>query len=112
MATTTILNLFIFVLLILLTMMFVGSEFAFVKARLSKIDQYIDEGNKKAELVKHMILHLDYYLSACQLGITITALGLGWIGESTFSILLNPLFNLIHIPAEYMTVVSFIVAFT
>ena len=79
-ATTTILNLFIFVLLILLTMMFVGSEFAFVKARLSKIDQYIDEGNKKAELVKHMILHLDYYLSACQLGITITALGLGWIG--------------------------------
>lgn len=111
-ATTTILNLFIFVLLILLTMMFVGSEFAFVKARLSKIDQYIDEGNKKAELVKHMILHLDYYLSACQLGITITALGLGWIGESTFSILLNPLFNLIHIPAEYMTVVSFIVAFT
>lgn len=110
--TTTILNLFIFILLILLTMMFVGSEFAFVKARLSKIDQLIEEGNKKAELVKHMILHLDYYLSACQLGITITALGLGWIGESTFAILLNPLFDLINIPNEYMTIVSFIVAFT
>lgn len=81
-------------------MIFVGSEFAFVKARMSRIESLIDDGNKKAERVKNMMINLDYYLSACQLGITVTALGLGWIGESTFASLITPLLGFLNIPSH------------
>lgn len=74
-----------------------------VKARQSRLDNLIDEGNKKAALVKTMTQKLDYYLSACQLGITVTALGLGWIGESTFEVILHPFFNLIGVPEDLTT---------
>lgn len=84
-------------------MLFVGSEFSFVKARQSRLDNLIEEGNKKAERVKKMTGELDYYLSACQLGITVTALGLGWIGESTFEVILHPVFEAVGVPDELMT---------
>lgn len=108
---TTIWNLILFVILIILTMFFVGSEFALVKARLSRIDQLIEEGNRKARRVRKMTMELDYYLSACQLGITVTALGLGWIGESTFEVVLHPLFELIGIPDQLTTVLTVALAF-
>ncbi|WP_342388488.1 hemolysin family protein [Salinicoccus bachuensis] len=108
---TTIWNLTLFVILIVLTMLFVGSEFALVKARLSRIDQLIEEGNRKARRVRKMTLELDYYLSACQLGITVTALGLGWIGESTFEVVLHPLFELVGIPDQLTTVLTVALAF-
>ncbi|WP_271396810.1 hemolysin family protein [Salinicoccus roseus] len=108
---TTIWNLILFVILIILTMLFVGSEFALVKARLSRIDQLIEEGNRKARRVRKMTMELDYYLSACQLGITVTALGLGWIGESTFEVVLHPLFELIGIPDQLTTVLTVALAF-
>lgn len=92
-------------------MLFVGSEFAFVKARLSRIHALVEQGNKKAMRVEKMINNLDYYLSACQLGITVTALGLGWIGESTFEVILHPLFNLIGIPDSMSTVTTVAAAF-
>jgi CBS domain containing-hemolysin-like protein len=92
-------------------MMFVGSEFSFVKARQSRLDNLVEEGNKKAVLVKKMTGELDYYLSACQLGITVTALGLGWIGESTFEGILHPLFESIGIPDDLMTPLLIIFAF-
>ena len=92
-------------------MLFVGSEFALVKARLSRIDQLIEEGNRKARLVRKMTMELDYYLSACQLGITVTALGLGWIGESTFEVVLHPLFELMGIPDQLTTVLTVALAF-
>ncbi|WP_428416665.1 hemolysin family protein [Phocicoccus schoeneichii] len=100
METTTILNFVLFIALIALTMIFVGSEFAFVKARMSRIESLIDDGNKKAERVKNMMINLDYYLSACQLGITVTALGLGWIGESTFASVITPVLDLMNIPSH------------
>ncbi|WP_271401624.1 hemolysin family protein [Salinicoccus roseus] len=108
---TTIWNLILFVILIILTMLFVGSEFALVKARLSRIDQLIEEGNRKARRVRKMTMELDYYLSACQLGITVTALGLGWIGESTFEVVLHPFFELIGIPDQLTTVLTVALAF-
>ena len=80
METSTIISLVIFFLLIALTTVFVGSEFALVKVRSTRIEQLVDEGNKSAKLSK-MIDNLDYYLSACQLGITVTSLGLGWLGN-------------------------------
>lgn len=87
------------------------SEFAIVKIRSSRIDQLIEEGNSKAISVKKVISNLDEYLSACQLGITITALGLGWIGESTIEHLLDPVFRQLNIPDNAVILLSVSIAF-
>ncbi|AMY05502.1 HlyC/CorC family transporter [Staphylococcus condimenti] len=111
MDSTTIINLVIFIFLIALTTVFVGSEFALVKVRATKIEEMIAEGNGSAKVVKKMITNLDYYLSACQLGITVTSLGLGWLGEPVFEKLLHPLFVLLPLPDALTTTVSLIVSF-
>jgi CBS domain containing-hemolysin-like protein len=98
-------------ILIALTAFFVTSEFAIVKIRSSRIDQLIEEGNKNAIAAKKVISNLDEYLSACQLGITITALGLGWLGEPTIEHLLRPVINQFNLPGSISQVVSFSFAF-
>jgi len=105
-------NLVLFVVLIAATAFFVSTEFAIVKVRSTRIDQLVAEGNKRALKAKQVITHLDEYLSACQLGITITALGLGWIGEPTVEELLHPLFEMTGIEGNLASVISFIVAFS
>ncbi|QGH34626.1 DUF21 domain-containing protein [Gracilibacillus salitolerans] len=104
-------NLLLVILLIGLTAFFVGAEFAVVKVRMSRIDQLIAEGNKAVPIVKKLVTDLDYYLSACQLGITVTALGLGWLGEPTVEKILHPLFDSLGITASLSAVISFAVAF-
>jgi CBS domain containing-hemolysin-like protein len=106
-----IFNLVLIAILIALTAFFVTSEFAIVKIRSSRIDQLIEEGNSKAISVKKVISNLDEYLSACQLGITITALGLGWIGESTIEHLLDPVFRQLNIPDNAVILLSVSIAF-
>jgi CBS domain containing-hemolysin-like protein len=106
-----IFNLVIIAILIALTAFFVASEFAIVKVRSSRIDQLIEEGNSSAITAKRVISNLDEYLSACQLGITITALGLGWIGESTIEHLLSPLFGRMEVPESVSHLLSFGIAF-
>lgn len=100
-----------FFLLIAATAFFVATEFAIVKVRTTRIDQLVAEGNKKAMKAKKVVSNLDEYLSACQLGITITALGLGWLGEPTFEMILHPLFELMHLDATVSSLLSFIIAF-
>lgn len=107
----TILNLVLLVFLIVATAFFVGAEFAVVKLRMSRIEQLIDEGNKKAEVVKKVARDLDYYLSACQLGITVTALGLGALGKPTVEKLLYPIFELLNISEAVASVLSYAIAF-
>ncbi len=85
-----------------MTAFFVATEFAIVKVRQSRIDQLVAEGRKGALAAKHVTTHLDEYLSACQLGITVTALGIGMVGESTFEFVLHPLFESIGISTEYI----------
>ena len=87
------LNLFILLILIALTAFFVAAEFSIIRVRASRINQLIEEGNKKALSAQKMISNLDEYLSTCQLGITVTALGIGWLGEPTLSHLINPIFE-------------------
>ena len=106
-----IFNLVIIAILIALTAFFVASEFAIVKIRSSRIDQLIEEGNSSAVSAKKVISNLDEYLSACQLGITITALGLGWLGESTFEKILHPLFQALNISESITGVLSIGFAF-
>ena len=69
-----------------------ATEFAIVKVRETRIAQLSNAGEKKAIAAKKVVDHLDEYL-ACQLGITITALGIGMVGESTFEFILHPLFE-------------------
>jgi len=80
-------------LLIFLTGFFVAAEFAIVRVRSSRIDQLVLEGKKGALSVQKIISNLDAYLSACQLGITCTALGLGFLGEPTVEAILMPVFH-------------------
>lgn len=93
-------------------MFFVASEFAIVKVRSTRIDQLVAEGNRKAMAAKRVVSHLDEYLSATQLGITITSLGIGWLGEPTVVKILEPLFLKLSIGESAASVVSFIIAFS
>ena len=108
----TIINLIIIAILIAFTALFVSYEFAIVKIRPSRIDQLVSEGNKKAIAAKTIVNNLDEYLSACQLGITVTALGIGWLGEPTIEEILHPLFVYINLPESVTSIVSFIIAFS
>ncbi|MBB5178741.1 CBS domain containing-hemolysin-like protein [Planomicrobium koreense] len=105
-----IINLLLIVLMILGTALFVGGEFAILKVRMSRIDQLISEGNKKAILAKKVANELDYYLSACQLGITVTALILGALGEPTVERLLHPAFEYFAVPEALATALSYAIA--
>src|SRR5690606_31884732 len=96
--------------MILATAFFVGAEFAILKVRMSRIDQLISEGNKKALRAKEVANELDYYLSACQLGITVTALILGALGEPTVERLLRPVFDAFAVPDALATALSYAIA--
>jgi len=104
-------NLLLVAILILMTAFFVAAEFAIVKIRSSRIDYLIESGNKRAVHAKKLLDNLDGYLSACQLGITVTALGLGWLGEPTVMRLLSPLFNELALNETVASVLSFVIAF-
>lgn len=88
-----------------------ATEFAIVKVRMSKIDQLIAEGKKGALAAKKVVSHLDEYLSACQLGITVTALGLGWLGEPTVEKILHPVFERFNFNESLTHFLSFGIAF-
>ena len=105
-----ILNLSLVALFILLTAFFVGAEFAILKVRMSRIDQLIAEGNKKAVTAKKVTQDLDYYLSACQLGITVTALILGALGEPTVEKMLAPVFDYLNLGETLSTALSYAIA--
>ena len=64
---------------------FVASEFALVGARRTRIDILAAQGNRRARMARDAIQHLDHYLSGTQLGITLSSLALGWIGETTIA---------------------------
>lgn len=98
-------------LLILLTAFFVATEFAIVKVRTTRIDYLAEQGNSNAKSVQVILQNLDGYLSACQLGITVTALGLGWLGEPTVMRLLGPLFDEIGLNQTVSSLLSFGIAF-
>jgi len=102
--SVVILNAIIVLLLVFLNGFFVASEFALVKVRSSQLDALEDEGNKRAAFVRHVISNIDAYLSATQLGITLSSLGLGWIGEPYVAQLLQPL--LIHLGVTSATAIS------
>ncbi|MEV5024620.1 hemolysin family protein [Paenibacillus sp. LPE1-1-1.1] len=106
-----VLKLGLFILLLVLTAFFVATEFAIIRMRSSRVNQMVSEGLKNAKAIEQVTNKLDGYLSACQLGITITALGLGWLGEPTIELILHPIFDRFHLEGEVSGVLSFIISF-
>ncbi|MEO6052535.1 MAG: hemolysin family protein [Chthoniobacterales bacterium] len=80
--------------LVLLNGFFVASEFALVTVRTSQLDALIEQGVRNAKSARRATTHLDAYLSAAQLGITLASLGLGWIGEPFLAKMIEPFFAL------------------
>ena len=99
--------------LVLLNGFFVASELAIVKVRATQLDPFVELGNKRARIARHIAGNLESYISATQLGITLASLGLGWLGEPFVAHLIEPLFRLAGIAnAGVVTTVSFVLAFS
>ncbi|MGH7466569.1 MAG: hemolysin family protein [Longimicrobiales bacterium] len=79
---------------------FVAAEFGLVGARRTQIESLVRRGNRRARAAQHAISHLDHYISGTQLGITVSSLGLGWVGESTMASMLNQLFTPLGPPLD------------
>lgn len=94
-------DLFITLLLILTNGFFVAAEFALVKVRASQLDTKAQKGSRRAALAKSLLEHLDAYLSATQLGITLASLALGAVGEEAISGLLEKTFPLLNTGANH-----------
>src|SRR5436853_1242781 len=83
--------------LVALNGFFVACEFAIIKVRASQLDALVDEGDARARLAKYVRSHLDAYLSATQLGVTLASLALGWVGEEFLAHLIEPFFALANV---------------
>jgi magnesium and cobalt exporter, CNNM family len=86
--------------LVLLNGFFVAAEFALVKIRDTQLTPLIQKGHRRAHVARRVLGNLDQSLSACQLGITLASLGLGWVGEPLFAALLAPAFDGLNIESE------------
>lgn len=85
-------NITLIVLLLLSNGFFVASEFAMVKVRKTRIEQLVNEGNATAKVALEALKDLDKFIAAVQLGVTISSIGLGWVGEGTLARIIEPLF--------------------
>src|SRR5262249_45409210 len=91
--TSIPLGLFAIIGLVLANAFFVPTEFALVRSRVTRLDELIRGGDRKATLARRAIQSLARSISATQLGITLASLGLGWIGEPVLARLINSWFS-------------------
>jgi CBS domain containing-hemolysin-like protein len=91
---------FFAMILVLLNGFFVAAEFAMVKLRSTKVEAIADQYGWRGQILRTVHNQLDAYLSACQLGITLASLGLGWVGEPAFAHLLEPVLAMIGVESE------------
>lgn len=97
-------NLFVIALLLFSNGFFVASEFAMVSVRKTRIAQLTKEGNFNAKVALEALKDLDKFIAAVQLGVTISSIGLGWVGEATLVRMIKPLFD--FLPANYQIATS------
>jgi CBS domain containing-hemolysin-like protein len=90
---------------------FVAAEFALVKSRVFRIQAKANDGSRSARLTLAIMQNLEAYLAACQLGITMASLGLGWIGEPFVAGLIGPLLASLELPDVTIHQVSFLTGF-
>ena len=91
-SVNTIFNLLIIAFLLFSNGFFVASEFAMVKVRKTRIEQLVNDGDFNAKIALEALKDLDKFIASVQLGVTISSLGLGWVGESTLAHIIEPIF--------------------
>lgn len=107
-----LINIIIILLLVFMNGFFVATEFAMVKVRKSRIETLVLEDNRSAKYTLQVIKDLNSYLSACQLGITLASLGLGWVGEPAVADMLRPFLSLFNLSESTLHSISFVVGFS
>lgn len=106
-------NLALVLFLVFLNGFFVAAEFAIVKIRSTQVEEAAQGGDRRAVRARHVITHLDSYLSATQLGITLASLGLGWVGEPAIAhLVVEPALHSMGVASETLiSTLSFAIAF-
>ena len=89
-----------------------AAEFSLVKIRTTQVDRLVEEGRRSAGLVKEATGRLDAYLAVCQLGITISSLGLGALGEPAIAALIEPLLEPLGIQGGTLHFIAFVIGFS
>jgi CBS domain containing-hemolysin-like protein len=99
-------------LLVLFNAFFVAGEFALVRIRTSQLDTLVEKGDTRAAKARGMVDQLESYLSTTQLGITLSTLGLGWLGSPFLAQILAPLFVAVGVPDGWpVQTLAFLLAF-
>ena len=110
---TDVVNIGLAIFLVFINGFFVAAEFALVKIRPSRLDEQVEKNRTFAATAHWLTQRMDASLSACQLGITMASLGLGWIGEPAIAHLLRPLLQAVGVVSEiWVHGIAFAVAFT
>lgn len=104
-------SLLLVVFFLLMNAFFVVAEFSLVRVRKSQVDMLATEGRAGARNAALIAGNVNAYLSACQLGITLASLALGWLGEPAVSALFHPLFDLLGLPAAVASGISVVIGF-
>ncbi|MCB1970896.1 MAG: HlyC/CorC family transporter [Geminicoccaceae bacterium] len=99
------------VLLLAANAFFVAAEFALVRVRDYRINQMAETGHVRARMTLNVIRHMEAYLAACQLGITMASLGLGWVGEPAVAALLEPVLHFAGLSDAALHSLSFLLGF-
>ncbi|GAB6153781.1 hemolysin family protein [Desulfosporosinus burensis] len=100
-------------LLVGLNGLFVAAEFSLIKVRKTRLAELAENGSPRAQTALDVTSQLDAYLSACQLGITLSSLGLGWVGEPAIATLIEPLFTgIAGWDTIYTHTISLVIAFS
>ena len=107
----TLNSIIIIILLLVANGFYVAAEFALVKARGFRIESLAAEGSATAKLTVRIQSNLEPYLAACQLGITMASLGLGWVGEPAVAALLEPMFTEMGMSESMVHTTSFLIGF-
>ncbi len=103
-------NLFVIALLLFSNGFFVAAEFSMVSVRKTRITQLTNEGNLSAKVALEAVKDLDKFIAAVQLGVTISSIGLGWVGEATLVRMVEPLFQ--FLPANYQLTAAHTISIT
>lgn len=107
----TVLLLLAVVVLVLVNGFFVAAEFALVRSRRSRMEQLAGKGNKRAGRALHQMEHIDEYVAACQVGITLASIGIGFLGEPAIADLLEPVLGDVF-SHGVSVVLAFIIAYS
>lgn len=103
-------NLFVIALLLFSNGFFVAAEFSMVSVRKTRISQLTNEGNFNAKIALEALKDLDKFIAAVQLGVTISSIGLGWVGEATLVRMIAPVLS--FLPATIQSATTHTISVT